>query len=99
MRDYVWYPGRPASGDVKIHGIYSFRDLVRCRHDYGYTQGRQGILLFGRVKIWGEVIEHQAGYRSEFARIVNLDYGDPELLDTFRQIYGLDAGSMAGFFD
>jgi hypothetical protein len=84
---------------VKIHGICSFRDLVRCRGDYGYTQGRQGILLFGQVKLWGEVIEHQAGYRSEFARIVSLDYGDPELLQKFRQIYGLDAGSMAGFFD
>jgi hypothetical protein len=40
MRDYVWYPERPASGDVKTHGIYSFRDLVRCRNDYDYTQGR-----------------------------------------------------------
>jgi hypothetical protein len=38
----------------------------------------------------GEVVEHEAGYRSEFAKIVSLDYGDPELLKKFRRIYGLD---------
>jgi hypothetical protein len=90
VRDYVWYPDRPASGDVRTHGIYSFRDAVRCREDYGYTQGRRGTLLFGKVKIWGEVIEHQAGYRSEFGKIVSLDSGDPELLERFRTVYRLN---------
>jgi hypothetical protein len=89
VQDYVWYPDRPASGDVKTHGIYSCRDLVRCKDDYGYIQGRQGILLFGTVKIWGEVVEHKAGYRSEFAKIVSLDYGDPKLLEKFRAVYRL----------
>ncbi len=32
--------------------------------------------------------EHEEGYRSEFGKIVTLDYGDPELLDKFRRIYG-----------
>jgi len=44
-------------------------------------------LLFGKVKIWGEVVEHEWGYRSEFGKIVSLDYGDPELLEKFRKIY------------
>jgi len=44
-------------------------------------------LLFGRVKIWGEVVEHEAGYRSEFAKILSLDYGDALLLERFRKIY------------
>jgi hypothetical protein len=90
MRDYVWYPDRPAPGDIRKHGIYSFRDAICCRLDYGYSQGSAGPLLFGRVKIWGEVVEHEAGYRSEFAKIVSLDYGDPALLEKFRRIYGLD---------
>jgi hypothetical protein len=89
MRDYVWYPDRPASGDVRIHGIYSFRNVVRSRDDYGYDPGTIEQFLFGKVKIWGEVIEHEAGYRSEFGKIVSLDYGDPALLERFRQIYGL----------
>lgn len=54
-----------------------------------YALGTAGSLLFGRVKIWGEIVEHEAGYRSEFAKIVSLDYGDPELLDKFRKVYNV----------
>ncbi len=32
MRDYVWYPDGPASGDVRTHGIYSFRKLLCEAH-------------------------------------------------------------------
>jgi hypothetical protein len=94
MRDYVWQPDKPASGDVRTHGIYSFRDLVRSRREYGYSIA-SGPLLFGRVKIWGEVVEHEAGYRSQFARIISLDYGDPELLEKFRLIYGINLAAPA----
>ena len=85
MRDYVWLPDEPASGDVKTHGIYSFRDVIRSKQDYDYNA--YGVLLFGKIKIWGEVVEHEEGYRSEFGKIISLDYGPPELLDKFRKIY------------
>jgi hypothetical protein len=85
MRDYIWFPDYPASGDVKTHGIYSFRDVIRSAAEYSYSA--HGVLLFGKVKIWGEVVEHEAGYRSQFGKIVSLDYGDPELLEKFRKIY------------
>ncbi len=87
VQDYVWPLDEPAHGDVRTHGIYSFRDVIRCRVDYSYALGTAGPLLFGKVKIWGEVVEHEAGYRSEFAKIVSLDYGDPELLEKFRKLY------------
>ena len=90
MRDYVWHPDKPASGDVRTHGIYSFRDVIRGKEDYGYNAGINGPLLFGKVKIWGEIVEHEAGYRSEFGKIMSLDHGDPELLDKFRKIYMVD---------
>jgi hypothetical protein len=90
MRDYVWHPDQPASGDVRTHGIYSFRQVIRSRGDYGYGP-EQGPLLFGKVKIWGEVVEHEAGYRSQFAKIASLDYGDLELLEKFRRIYNVFA--------
>jgi hypothetical protein len=86
MRDYVWYPDRPACGDVQIHGIYSFRDVIRSRHEYGYDPCADGPLLFGKVKIWGEIVEHEEGYRSEFGKIVSLDY----LLKKFRDIYRMN---------
>jgi hypothetical protein len=82
----VWDPDKPASGDVRTHGIYSFRDVVRSKEEYSYSIGR-ATLLFGKVKIWGEIVEHRNGYRSEFGKIVSLDYGDPELLEKFRKIY------------
>ena len=44
-------------------------------------------LLFGKVKLWGEIVEHEDGYRSEFGKIASLDYGDSELLDRFQKIY------------
>src|SRR5262249_11063490 len=88
MRDYVWHPGEPASGDVRIHGIYSFRDAIRAKYEYTSTTSiDDGPLLFGQIKIWGEVVEHEVGYRSQFGRIVSLDYGDRKLLEKFRKIY------------
>src|SRR5215471_7732778 len=72
IMDYVWDPDKPASGDVRYHGIYSFRDVIRCKQQYGYSLGMSGTLLFGKVKIWGEIVEHEAGYRSEFARIAGI---------------------------
>ena len=86
MKDYVWYPDKPASGDVRTHGIYSLRDVIRSKQEYFYCVGR-ATLLFGRVKIWGEVVEHEWGYRSQFAKIVSLDYGEQEALGRFRRIY------------
>jgi hypothetical protein len=91
MEDYVWHPYEPAHGDVREHGIYSFRDVIRSKADYGRIV--IGDFLFGKVKIWGEIVEHEFGYRSEFAKIVSLDYGDPELLDKFRRIYRVNQES------
>jgi len=87
MRDYIWLPGEPASGDVKTHGVYSFRHVIRSIEEYSYNA--RGVLLFGKVKIWSEVVEHEAGYRSQFGKIISLDYGAPELLEKYRKIYRL----------
>ncbi len=94
VRDYVWPPDEPASGDVRTHGIYSFRDVICAREEYGYSPLGSGPLLFGKVKIWGEIVEHEAGYRSQFGKIVSLDHGDPELLMKFRTIYRLNMSSF-----
>jgi hypothetical protein len=87
MWDYVWHPDKPASGDVRTHGIYSFRSAIRSSQEYGYYIDPRGPLLFGKVKIWGEIVQHEDGYRSEFGKIASLDFGDSELLDRFRRIY------------
>src|SRR6266487_4394768 len=94
VKDYVWPPDEPASGDVKTHGIYSFQDVICAREEYGYSPLGSGQLLFGKVKIWGEIVEHEAGYRSQFGKIVSLDHGDPELLMKFCEIYRLNMSSF-----
>jgi hypothetical protein len=95
IKDYIWHPDQPASGDIRTHGIYSCRNMVRSREEYLYFVGTAS-LLFGKVKIWGEVIEHEWGYRSQFGKIVSLDYGDPELLEKFRKIYRVNEVARAG---
>ena len=60
MRDYVWHPDEPAAGDIRTHGIYSFQDVIRSKEEYGYDPGVDGPLLLGTVKIWGEIVEHEA---------------------------------------
>src|SRR5262249_45154996 len=89
MRHYVWDPVQPASGDVREHGVYSFKEAIQSRKHYGHS-GVDGTLLFGSLKIWAEIVEHEVGYRSEFAKIVSLNDGEPRLLEMFRAIYGLN---------
>lgn len=52
------------------------------------------VLCIGRVHLWGEVIEHERGYRAEFARIISLDdcidengKWDGEGLQRMRELY------------
>jgi hypothetical protein len=87
VQHYVWDPDEPASGDVRTHGIYSFRNMVRSKEEYSYPLSDNGLLLFGKIKIWGELVEHENGYRSQFAKLLSLDYGAAELLDKYRKIY------------
>jgi hypothetical protein len=61
--------------------------VIRSKQEYGYDPGIDEPWLFGKVKIWGEIVEHQEGYRSEFGKIASLDYGDPAFLEKFRRIY------------
>jgi hypothetical protein len=80
---------------VRTHGIYSFQEAVRSREEYRYDV-HVGPLLFGMIKIWGEVVEHEWGYRSQFGKIASLDYGDPELFEKFRKIYRVNQVAQAG---
>lgn len=69
------------SGRTGVHGWKSVFELVdyskeltlsgcnisRDRYENGNT------IVIGRVKLWGNVVEHSRGYRAEFAKIVSLD--------------------------
>lgn len=71
-QDYTWKPGvNEASGlpsEDSMHGFYAFKkpDPVL---EYAH-----GIHLFclGIVDMWGDVIEGELGYRSQYASIYNI---------------------------
>ena len=51
-------------------------------------------IVWGTILQWGDVVEHQKGYRSQFAKVASLDgfYGQCDL-DSLRQTYGVANGS------
>lgn len=96
MRDYVWHPHEPASGDVRTHGIYSFGEVIRSIEEYATVPAAAG--RYCSARLWAKSLEYEAGYRSQFGKVVSLyiDYGDPELLDKFRKIYRVNQVARAG---
>src|SRR5260370_39390059 len=40
IKDYVWQPHEPASGDVRTHGIYSCQDVGRSPNGRAFSTGR-----------------------------------------------------------
>jgi hypothetical protein len=52
---------------------------------------------YGAVRVWGDVVEHTAGYRAQFARVVSIDAVYPkndELLLALRFEYGIGNSSL-----
>lgn len=104
--DCVWEPGSPVSVNsvldqcgyrdkwerippgvgAGIHAFKTAREMVRQ-----YNPGPR--VVYGTVAMWGEVIEHEMGYRAEFGRVASVDrLGDmvPEeraLLEHLRRTY------------
>jgi hypothetical protein len=69
--EYVWMPGeiekinRPLGGAV---GFYSFKTLEQAIEAYDCYRVASDV-IFGSVKMWGEVVEHERGYRAQYARV------------------------------
>lgn len=61
-------------------------------YDLPSQQERQGYVI-GTIELWGNVIEHERGYRAEFGQIASLDraIGDGVDLDKLRQVYQVGA--------
>lgn len=66
----IWLPFEIMEGDVDQHGIHCFKHPAYVGDTFGDGYGPR---VGGSIEIWGEVIEHEKGYRAQFARIVSLD--------------------------
>lgn len=93
--DVLWAPGEPMYGNVKAsidhNGCYAYkhaRDFLK-KH-------AGGLQIYGKVAMWGRVIEHELGYRAEWAKIISLDelLGPHTLTNNIRALrkrYGVEA--------
>ncbi len=60
----------------QYYGIHAFKtmDILKrkfdCLHD---SQSQTFFNVLGRVKLWGEIIEHEEGYRAEYAQVMSID--------------------------
>lgn len=75
--DRIWLPGEPMEGtpsDYNGAGVWAFKDADRAAAKCGELS--QAAL--GSVRLWGEVIEHQDGYRAQFAEVRSIDWAGPE---------------------
>ncbi len=57
-------------GDYDKVGVYAWKTKRAALEQMAHYEG--GIV--GRVALWGEVVEHERGYRAEFGKVVSLDY-------------------------
>jgi hypothetical protein len=76
---YVWKPGAngPAQGmGVDGGGFYAFKELSGAVELSGGPRstgrGRRYPCAIGKVSLWGEIVEHELGYRAQFAKIIEL---------------------------
>jgi hypothetical protein len=72
--DFIWMPGQieeaEGVGDHNQLGFHAWRDE---RSALAYALGQGPVTAVGRVRLWGQVIHHERGYRAQFARIESLD--------------------------
>lgn len=74
---YIWPPDEPASGEPTDHagmGIYAFKTQAKMLN--GLRNWLEGP-VFGSCLMWGDMVEHEHGWRAEFAKVKSLDYFSP----------------------
>lgn len=76
---YIWEPKQVAEGNpLDGFGIHAYKNIYRLMSE------QRGRYIYGAVAMWGDVIEHEHGYRSQYARIVSLDHFDDSIDPSYR---------------
>lgn len=91
----LWLPDEPMKAD-KVQatygtGVHAFKEFGQAWREYRYC-GSQ--LIFGRVALWGEMVEFSKGYKGQFGRPFSFDVASPRLsnreMNDLRALYGLE---------
>lgn len=69
--DECWSPENPMKGDPSNpeRGVHAFKSLSGVLN---YSGKGQKPIAIGKVALWGEIHEHELGYRAEFAKVWEL---------------------------
>jgi hypothetical protein len=86
--DFVWQPGVVVEGKPSNNsaGIHAFKSIVYAAQYAGYD----ATSVTGTVDLWGEVYEHERGYRAQYAAIASIDDSPHYDAATLRELYGLN---------
>lgn len=69
--DTIWKPGIIMEGDVKTGvGVHAWKTADAA---IKYSEQWSGTRAIGEVELWGEVIEHEVGYRAQYAAVKRID--------------------------
>lgn len=84
----IWGIDGLMEGDPETYGqgVHAFKTQQQALQEYGSLPGCHA---FGRVALWGVVIEHQTGYRAQYAKIIAIDMVVGEKRPTFNMPFFL----------
>jgi hypothetical protein len=108
-RDQEWIPRQPMTGDVRReYGVHAFKDDAFVREYIEESRMWDNMYIriiddswvtpktpfaIGTIALWGEIVEHERGYRAEFGKIASIDRitgsDDPAMLGRLRAEYGV----------
>lgn len=86
----IWAPGEPMVGNVEHAGVHAWKSASGA---LTYAAGNQA--LVGKVALWGTVVEHEDGYRAEYAKPVSIEFTmgnnhwPPSLVHKIAKRYGI----------
>lgn len=68
-----WSATEPMAGDAAAgYGVHAYKGPHGPVLDSYVTAGSSELWVIGEVALWGDIIEHEDGYRAEFARVHSL---------------------------
>ena len=97
----LWYPDRPMKGDPYAKGyfevpagVYALKTKSFVDEHIGtYYSGDWATFSYirGTVALFGEVLEHENGYRAQYARVIDLDFVDMPgvVIEELKEYYSL----------
>lgn len=69
----IWSPTEPMQGDAAGgYGVHAYKGPHGPVLDEYVRRNSDKLWVIGEVAMWGDIIEHEDGYRSEFARVHSL---------------------------